>query len=151
MDDQQHAISALLAITPVLDPDAGASDEPTWSAAGARRTRCCGWSVAAVVVANPFRPRPERPGWQSVAVGVGAAGALVVLLRARCSTPSRSARRRPGRRQGAPSPWRGRPVLVAPAASATVGIVAAGSGLAALALGADDGAVVLAVVASAGR
>ncbi len=140
MDDQQHSISALLAAVPQLEADAdvvgGGAEGHTWL-----------WLVvAAVVVANPLRPGRRRPGAALAAAAV-AAGLVVLsgpVLDALEVSPA-SARGAAGAALGLAA----LATLVAPRASATDGILAAAAGLVALALGADDGAVALLVVAGA--
>ena len=140
MDDQQHSISALLAALPVLD--AGAD-----SVGGGAEGHPWLWLVAAaLLVANPF-----RPGRRSAAgiVLLGGIAALLVplsgpLLDALDVSPA-SARAA----AGAALAVAALVGAVAPTSSGAAGVVAASSALVALALGADDGAIALLVVAGA--
>jgi hypothetical protein len=134
MDDQQHAISALLGALPVLDVGADA-------VGGGAESHPVLWLVlAGLVVANPFRP--GRRSLRTVVVGKWVALPLIAfsgpVLDALDVSPA-SARGA----AGAALALSALAVLAAPAAAATASIVAAASGLAALALGADDGAMAL--------
>ena len=136
MDDQQHSISALLAALPVLSADADAVG------GGAEEHSLLWLLVAAVVVANPFRPGRARGGAFGAMVG---AGLLVIfsgpLLDGLDMSPA-SARAAAGAALGAAA----LAGLAAPSSAATSGIVTAAAGLVALALGADDGASALLAV-----
>lgn len=140
MDDQQHSISALLAAVPVLDRGGRAVG------GGAQGHSGMWLMAAAVVVANPFRPR--RSGAVSV-LGLGFGAAVLVALSgpllAGLDVSPASARAAAGASLAAGALV----VLIAPASSASAGATAAASALVALAMGADDGASALLAVAAA--
>ena len=137
MDDQQHSISALLAAMPLLDANAAAVG------GGAESHPVLWLLLLGLVVANPFRP--GRRSLPTVVAGKWATILLVVLsgpiLDALDLSPA-SARGA----AGAALALSALVVLVAPSAAATSGVVAATTGLVALAVGADDGAVALLAV-----
>ena len=131
MDDQQHALSALLFSDGVLGTTAQDA-----VGGGAEAHPMLWLLVAALAAVNP-----ARPGWTRLGLlnGAGAAAVLIVvsgpLLDVLDVTPA-SARAA----AGIGAALAAIAVLVAPGASATSGVVAASSGVLALGLGADDGA-----------
>jgi hypothetical protein len=141
MDDQQHAISALLAATPLLD-DPG---EPVGG--GEQRHRALWLVLIGVVAAVPVgrhRPRPALVAAAVLAAGVVALLSGPVLDGLEVSPASARAAAGVGVAVAALS------VLAAPRAGATTGVLVAAGALLALAVGADDGAATLLAIGVAG-
>ena len=133
MDDQQHAISALVAALPLLD-------EPADVVGGGEQPHSLAWLIAVGVVAG-WPVRRSRAAVPGVVVAV----ALVLLsgpiLEALDVSPASSRAA-----AGVSLAVAALAVLAAPAAAGTVGVVAAAGAVLALGLGADDGASALVAV-----
>jgi hypothetical protein len=146
MDDQQHALSALVLAQPTLEAAAEAGD--TDAVGEGEEAHGLLWVVLAVVAAvdPPRWPRPRRP--VPVVAAAAAAGALALasgpVLDALDVSPA-SARLAAGAAVVVASVA----AVVVPRAPATDGVVAGALAVLALALGADDGAVTLAGIAVA--
>jgi hypothetical protein len=141
MDDQQHALSALVAAPAAFT---GVDAEPVGGGEDARGLAW--WSLAAVAAGGVVRPGPRR--WRHVGAAAVGAAALVVaagpVLDALDVSPAT------GRMAaGAAAVVAAVAVLAAPAASATTGLVAAAGSLLALGAGVDDGVVALLAVGAA--
>jgi hypothetical protein len=138
MDDQQHAISALLGAMPLLSAEADAIG-------GGAEGHSFLWLLAAVIVVV----NPARPG-QRTGVGKAWFAATLVVL---CSGPVLDALEiSPASARaaaGAALALAAIATVLAPAAAATGGILVATGGLVALALGVDDGWRALVAVAVA--
>lgn len=141
MDDQQHALSALLAAPAVFADER----EPV---GGGEEPRGLAWLLlAAVAVGGVLRPGPRAVGsvlgWAAVAAAtVAVAGPVLDALDVSPASARMAA--------GTGVVVAGIGVLAAPSSSVTTGLVAAGAGLLALSTGVDDGLVaVVAVVVAA--
>jgi hypothetical protein len=141
MDDQQHALSALVAA-----PVAFAGDDAEPVGGGERSRGLVWWTLAAVAAGGALRPGRRR--WRHV--GAAAAGAVTVVVAAgpvldALDVSPATARMAAG--AGAVVAAVG--MLAAPSASATAGLVAGGGALLALSAGVDDGFVAVLAVAAA--
>lgn len=141
MDDQQHAISALLGATPLLD----GPGEPVGG--GEQRHRAVWLLLVGVVAAVPVsrrRPHPALVGAALLTAGLVALLSGPVLDALEVSPASARAA------AGVAVAVAALSVLAAPRAGATTGVLLAAGALLALAVGTDDGAAAMLAAGVAG-